>query len=219
MTMRRREFSQAALLSCATVALTTLSTQAVAQAAAPKEGRDYLKLSRPAPVDAPAGKVEVVEFFGYWCPHCAHFEPTFDAWQKKMPAYVSVRRLPVAFRDDNVPLQRLYYVLEAMGKVDELHAKVFTAVHGEKLRLNTQDEIANWVAKQGIDKAKFLEFYNSFSVAGKVRRAKQIFEAYQVDGVPSFGVAGQYFTSGSLVGNMERTLKVVEQLAETSRKG
>ena len=131
---------------------------------------------------------------------------------------MAVRRVPVAFRDDNVPLQRLYYVLEAMGKVEELHGKVFTALHVERVKLNTQDDIAAWLVKQGVDKAKFLEFYNSFSVAGKARRATQITEAYQVDGVPGLGVAGKYFTSGSLAKSMDRALAVVEHLAQPGRK-
>ncbi len=216
--MRRRDFSQAAMLSCATVTLGGVSAQALAQPTAFKEGTDYYKLGRPAPVDAPADKVEVVEFFGYWCPHCARFEPAFDAWMKKAPAHMAVRRVPVAFRDDNVPLQRLYYVLEAMGKVEELHGTVFTALHVERVKLNTQDDIAAWLVKQGVDKTKFLEFYNSFSVAGKARRATQITEAYQVDGVPGMGVAGKYFTSGSLAKSMDRALAVVEHLAQLGRK-
>lgn len=217
--MDRREFSQAAALSSVALALGASHLTASAQAAAFKEGTDYLRLQRPAPVDAPAGKVEVVEFFWYNCPHCFRFEPAFEDWARKVPAHVAVRRVPVAFRDDNVPQQRLYYALEAMGKADELHTKVFHAVHVEKQRLNTQDEIASWVAKQGVDKTKFLEFYNSFGVAGKARRATQITEAYQVDGVPALGVAGLYFTSGSMAKSMERALKVVEHLAEVSRKG
>ncbi len=216
--MRRREFSRAAVLSSAALAVGATQTPAWAQAEAYREGVDYLKLQRPAPTDAPAGKVEVVEFFWYNCPHCAQFEPVFDAWAKKAPAHVALRRVPVAFRDDSVPQQRLYFALEAMGKVDELHAKVFKAVHLEKQRLNTQDEIANWVSKQGVDKAKFLEFYNSFGVAGKARRASQITEAYQLDGVPALGVAGRYFTSGSIAKSLGRSLQVVDHLVELSRK-
>ncbi|MBY0463365.1 MAG: thiol:disulfide interchange protein DsbA/DsbL, partial [Burkholderiales bacterium] len=136
----------------------------------------------------------------------------------KAPAHMVVRRIPVAFRDNQAPLQRLYFALEAMGKVDELHGKVFTALHGDRVNLSNQDDIANWVAKQGVDKAKFLEQYNSFSMSGKVKRASQLAEAYQLDGVPAMGVAGQYFTSGSLAGTMERVLTVVEHLAEVSRK-
>ena len=213
--MQRRAFTQAALMSTATLALPS----AFAQAAAFKEGADYLKLGRPAPVDAPAGKVEVVEFFGYWCPHCASFEPTFHAWTKKVPAHVVVRRSPVAFREDTVPLQRLYFAIEAMGRIDDLHGKVFTAIHGERQRLNTTEQITEWVVKQGVDKEKFLGFYNSFGVAGKVQRAKQLSEAYQIDGVPSLGVAGQYYTSGTQAKSLQRALGVVEQLADFGRKG
>lgn len=214
--MRRREFSQVAAVSVSALACTPLTW---AQSASFKEGVDYLKLSRPAPVDAPAGKIEVLEFFWYNCPHCAKFEPTFDAWAKRLPADVALRRVPVAFRDDNVPQQRLYYALEAMNKLDELHARAFIAIHIEKQRLHTGEEIANWVAKQGVDKAKFMEFYNSFGVAGKARRAAQMAEAYMVDGVPSLGVAGRFFTSGTLAQTMERSLTVVEHLVDRVRKG
>ncbi|MEN9842862.1 MAG: hypothetical protein RLZZ612_691 [Pseudomonadota bacterium] len=214
--MRRRDFSQVAVVSAAAFVATPVSW---AQSGAFKEGVDYLKLSRPAPVDAPAGKVEVLEFFWYNCPHCAKFESSFDAWAKRVPADVVVRRIPVAFRDDNVPQQRLFYSLEAMGKLEELHARVFTAIHVEKQRLHTGDEIANWVAKQGVDKAKFMEFYNSFAIAGKARRASQLTEAYVVDGVPSLGVAGRFFTSGSIAQSMERSLAVTDHLIERVRKG
>lgn len=136
-----------------------------------------------------------------------------------MPAHVVVRRSPVAFRDDTVPLQRLYFAIEAMGRIDDLHGKVFTAIHGERQRLNTAEQITEWVVKQGVDKEKFLGFYNSFGVAGKVQRAKQLSEAYQIDGVPSLGVAGQYYTSGTQAKSLQRALGVVEQLADFGRKG
>ncbi|WP_342130175.1 thiol:disulfide interchange protein DsbA/DsbL [Hydrogenophaga sp. OTU3427] len=214
--MQRRDFTQAVLMAgtATTGLLGTAQTQAQT---AFKEGTDYLKLSRPAPVDAPADKVEVIEFFWYSCPHCNAFEPTFDAWAKKQPAHVVVKRAPVAFRDDFVPQQRLYYALEALGKVEELHRKVFHAIHTEKQRLTTQEQIADWIAKQGVDRAKFLEVYNAFGVAGKARRASQLQDAYQVDGVPSLGIAGKYFTSGSLAQNMPRTLQVAEHLIAQSR--
>ena len=215
--MQRREFTQAVLM--AGTATTGLLGAAQAQAqAAFKEGSDYLKLGRPAPVDAPADKVEVIEFFWYSCPHCNAFEPTFDAWAKKQPANVVVKRAPVAFQDSFVPQQRLYYALEAMGKVEELHRKVFNAIHVDRQRLATQDQIADWIAKQGVDRAKFLEAYNAFGVAGKARRATQLQDAYQVDGVPSLGVAGKYFTSGSLAQTLPRSLQVVEHLIAQSRK-
>ena len=216
--MQRREFTQAVLM--AGTASTGLLGASHAQAQATfKEGSDYLKLSRPAPVDAPADKVEVIEFFWYSCPHCNAFEPAFDAWAKRQPAHVVVKRAPVAFQDSFVPQQRLYYALEAMGKVEELHRKVFHAIHTERQRLATQDQIADWVAKQGVDRAKFLEAYNAFGVAGKARRATQLQDAYQVDGVPSLGIAGKYFTSGSLAQTLPRSLLVADHLIAQSRKG
>ena len=215
--MKRREFSQtvagAALIS-------TLIPSAVhAQAKKPEAGTDYMLVDPRAPVDAPAGKIEVVEFFWYACPHCNAFEPTLEAWVKKLPKDVAFRRVPVAFRDDFVPQQRLYFALETMGLLDTLHAKVFAAIHVEKLNLTRGDAITDWVVKQGVDKAKFLEQYNSFTTATKASRSTQLQNAYKVEGVPALGVAGRFYTDGSLARSMERALQVVESLVAGQRGG
>jgi len=133
------------------------------------------------------------------------------------PKNVVVRRVPVAFRDDFAPQQRLYYTLEAMGLLDSVHAKVFHAVHVERLPLNTDALIQSWVEKQGVDGKKFAETYRSFGVAGKIKRAVQLQNDFRVEGVPSLGVAGRYYTDGSLAGSMERALKVAEHLIAQSR--
>ncbi|MDP1885055.1 thiol:disulfide interchange protein DsbA/DsbL, partial [Polaromonas sp.] len=151
--------------------------------------------------------------------HCNTFEPALEEWIKKAPKDVAVRRVPIAFRPDFEPQQRLYYVLEAMNKVDELHKKVFYAIHVEKQMLNTPDLIAAWVEKQGINKAKFIETYNSFSVATKARKATQLQDAYKIDGVPALGIAGRYFTSGSMAQTMGRALQVTDYLIAQVRKG
>ena len=202
--MQRREFS----ITAATLAL---ATAARAQGQSPKEGVDYLTLDKPAATES-AGKIEVVEFFWYSCPHCNRFEPQLEEWTKKMPKDVVLRRAPVAFRPDFEPQQRLYFVLEAMNKVEELHRKVFYAIHVEKQALNSQALIADWIEKQGVDKAKFTEVYNSFPVATKARKASLLQDAYKVDGVPALGVAGKYYTSGSLAQTMERALIVTDHL-------
>ena len=215
--MKRRDFS----LACGAVMAGAgfVPSIALAQAKAPEAGVDYLVLDKRVLVEAPAGKIEVVEFFWYNCPHCHAFEPTFDAWSKKVPKDVAVRRVPVAFRDESAPQQRLYYALEAMGLVDKLHAKVFAAIHVEKKELNKGDAIADWVAKQGIDKTKFLEQYNSFSVATKASRATKLQNAYKIDGVPALGVAGRYWTDGSMAKSLERALQVVDHLVAGIRNG
>jgi protein dithiol oxidoreductase (disulfide-forming) len=216
--MQRREFS----LSAASVVAATLggaiAGPAFAQAAQPKEGADYLVLDKPVPTEAAAGKTEVVEFFWYSCPHCFRFEPQLEAWIRKAPKDVSVRRVPVAFRPDFEPQQRLYYVLETLGKVDELHKKVFDAVHVEKQPMANQDVLATWAEKHGISKAKFTELYNSFPVVTKARKATQLQDLYKVEGVPALGVAGRFYTSGSLTQTMERALQVTDYLIGISRK-
>ncbi|HQR97237.1 MULTISPECIES: thiol:disulfide interchange protein DsbA/DsbL [unclassified Polaromonas] len=217
--MQRREFSMATASVAAAASLGALSIPAQAQGPAPRAGTDFLVLDKPAPVEAPAGKVEVVEFFWYSCPHCNTFEPALDEWIKKAPKDVVVRRVPIAFRADFEPQQRLYYVLEAMNKVDELHKKVFYAIHVEKQTLKTPELIADWAEKQGLNKAKFLETYNSFSVATKARKATQLQDAYKIDGVPALGVAGRYFTSGSMAQTMGRALLVTDYLIAQVRKG
>ncbi|MCX7256111.1 MAG: thiol:disulfide interchange protein DsbA/DsbL [Polaromonas sp.] len=209
--MQRRQFS----FSAATVAAAStvgMALPALAQIK-PIEGEtEFLTLDVPAPLVAPAGKIEVVEFFWYKCPHCNAFEPTFNAWAKKLPKDVFLRRVPVGFRADFEPQQRLFFVLEALNKLDELHAKVFHTIHVEKLPLNTFEELLAWAEKQGIAKDRFAELYKSFAITSKVRKATQLQEAYAVDGVPSLGIHGRYFTSATQAGNLQRALQVTDAL-------
>jgi thiol:disulfide interchange protein DsbA len=212
--MKRRVFTQAAA-SAVAAGSTLWAAPALSQKL--EAGTDYMVLDPRAPVEAPAGKIEVVEFFWYSCPHCNAFEPTLEAWAAKLPKDVVLRRVPVAFRDDFVPQQRLYYALDAMGLVDKLHAKVFAAIHAEKQNLARGDAIAEWVAKQGVDKAKFTEQYNSFTVATKASRGTQLQNAYKVEGVPALGVAGRFYTDGSIAKSMSRALQVVDALIASTR--
>ncbi len=218
--MKRREFSLSAASAVAASALILpVAAPALAQPRQFKEGKDYRKLDKPVTPDAPAGKVDVIEFFWYSCPHCNAFEPTLDAWVKAAPKDLSIRRIPVAFNPSFVPQQKLYFTLEGMGKLDALHAKVFRAIHVEKAKLAKDDEIMAWIATQGVDVAKFKEVYNSFTVSNQVRRASQLQDAYGVEGVPSMGVAGRFYTDGTMAGSMPVVLQVVEQLVGVARKG
>ncbi len=192
---------------------------ALAQVKKPDAGIDYKVMDPRAPVDSPAGKVEVVEFFSYMCPHCNVFEPTFNAWTKRVPADVVVRRIPVSFLQNADVLQRLYFSLEAMGQVDKLHAKVFAAIHTEHRNFRDASAAADWAASQGLDRAKFLEQFNSFSTATKVTRATQLQNAYKIEGVPALGVAGRFLTDGPMAGTMERALQVVDALVAQVRTG
>ena len=210
--MKRREFSLSTASAVAASALTLpLSMNAQAQRAF-TAGKDFIKLDKPVATDAPAGKVEVIEFFWYSCPHCNAFEPAFEAWVKKVPANLVVRRIPVAFNASFVPQQKLYFALEAMNLLPKLHTTVFRAVHVERKPLNKDDAIFEWIGQQGVDVAKFKEAYNSFNTANMLRKATQLQDSYRVEGVPSMGVGGKYYTDGTLAGSMQNVLQVVEYL-------
>lgn len=210
--MHRRHFA----LGAAATAL-TLPLAARAQKSAPVEGKQYLRLKTPAPVQAGEGKVEVIEFFWYSCGHCNAFEPRFAAWKNQAPAHVEVRRLPVAFNASFVPQQKLFFALQAMPEFEAMHLKVFDAIHNRRLKLNTDEAIFAWIAQQGVDVQAFKTQYSSFTVANQVRHATQMQQAYHVDGVPSIGVAGLYYTDGTLAGS--EVLRVTDYLVAQARKG
>lgn len=215
--MNRRHFS--ARLAAGGLAITALGTSGLARAQGkPVEGTHYVKLAQPVPV--PPGKVEVVEFFWYGCPHCNAFEPMLEAWTAKLPPDVAFRRVPVAFRDEPFTShQKIFYALEAMGLVPSMHRKVFYAIHGERQRLDKPADIQAFMVKNGVDGAKFMENFNSFSTQAKVKQATRLTADYKIDGVPALGVHGRYFTSGTLAGSPQASLTVTEYLIGLARKG
>ena len=212
--MQRRDFSRAALGLGLTSVVGGAARPAWAQPAGLREGTDYRRLGKPAPVDAPAGQVEVIEFFAYTCVHCFNFEPIFTEWKKKAPPHVSVKRSPVGFNASFEPLQKLYFTLEAMGQLDTLHDRVFKAIHTDRQRLNNAEAITAWVAAQGVDKAQFTQVFNSFAITGKVRRANQLQDAYEVEATPSLGIAGRFYVPGQAA----RTLTIANTLIQEARK-
>ena len=214
--MNRREFcTHTAATGIAT--LGSFAGLAHAQGA-PVEGTHYVKLNQALAV--PPGKIEVIEFFWYGCPHCNAFEPALEAWSKKLSADVVFRRVPVAFRDEPfVAHQKIFYALDAMGLIPTLHRKVFYAIHGERQKLDKPADIQAFMQKNGVDGAKFMETFNSFSVQTKVRQASKLAADYKIDGVPAIGVQGRYFTSGALAGSTDAALVVADHLIHKVRKG
>ena len=198
-------------------ALLSLSGFVAAQGQKIEEGFDYRILPIAQPVET-KGKVEVIEFFWYGCPHCYDFESELSSWVKRQPKDVVFKRVPVAFRDDFMPHSQLFYALEAMGKGDALNEKVMYAMHKENKRLLTEPEIADWVASQGIDRNTFLATYRSFAVISKARAAKQMAEAYRIDGVPTIVMQGKYVTSPSIAGTKAKAILVMDYLEEKIRK-
>ena len=217
--MKRRDFS--ALLASAPLA--GAAGTALAQGG-PIEGKHYMVLPQALPT-AP-GKIEVVEFFWYGCPHCFAFEPAIEAWTKQLPPDVAFRKVHVAFRANVKIHQRMFYALEAMGKEAAARPAIFNAMHQQNLALDDPKSQAKFLSPLGIDPAKYQETYNSFGVVTKCQQAEKLSEAYRIDGVPSIGVAGRFLTSpsqaaaGARMGELElgqKALQITDFLIQRAR--
>jgi thiol:disulfide interchange protein DsbA len=182
-----------------------------------EEGFDYRVLPITQPIDA-KGKVEVIEFFWYGCPHCYEFEPDLKGWIKRQNKDVVFKKVPIAFREELMPHSQLFYALEALGKGDTLNDKVMFAMHRENKRLLNENEIADWVAAQGVDRNAFLAAYRSFAVLSKARAANQLGNAYRIDGVPTVAVQGKYITSPSIAGSRAKAVNIMDFLVNKVRK-
>ncbi|WP_255988969.1 thiol:disulfide interchange protein DsbA/DsbL [Chitinolyticbacter albus] len=189
--------------------------------AATTEGKEYTRLAKPQPVAAP-GKLEVVEFFWYGCPHCYAIEPYTEAWAKKLPADVKFRRVHVMWpgRSDLEGHAKIFVALEQMGIGEKYASRVFRAVQTERIELRRADTLFDWVKKQGIDQAKFKSAYNGFSMGVSLGKLSQTTQDYKIEGVPTFIVNGKYVTSPSMVGTEDgRVFQVIDELLAKERGG
>lgn len=194
------------------LAAASLLFAAAASAQAP-----FTVLSPPQPTEG-GGKIEVLEFFWYGCPHCYSLEPAVNKWLQTAPKDVVFKRVPAVPSDSWGEMAKVYYTLETMGVLDQYHPKVFDAMHKSNLNLSNRKIREKWLAENGIDPAKFAEVEKSFTVATKVNRAKQLTYAYKVDSVPRVFVDGKYYTSAEQAGGSERLFAVVDQLLVRARK-
>ena len=188
-------------LRFALLATALAASTAFASPTDPKNGVEYVTLAQPQPVQTTGKKVEVIEFFMYHCPHCNALEPSLEQWIKKQGGNIQFKRIHLPATGPNDPEAHLYLTLEAMGKAEEFQPKVFKAWHVDHLRLNTDAAIIDWVAKNGIDRNKFLDMWNSFGVMTKLHRLPQLANDYKVEGVPTIIIDGKYQTAPSIVYN------------------
>lgn len=207
MQIHRRSFVRSLV---AVAAALTLAAPAMAQTA----GKDYTPIEPPQATDNP-GKVEVIEFFSYGCPHCNDFHPLVSAWSAKLPADVTFRRIPVTFgRAAWANIARLFYALEATGDLAKLDGEVFKAIHGERLNLFEEKALNEWVVKKGVDPKKFNDAFSSFGVMSKVKRGDQMAQAFRIQGVPAVAVDGKYLAGGK---DFNETLSIADKLIAKAR--
>ena len=181
-----------------------------------KEGKDYAVLTQPQPIDT-KGKVEVIEFFWYGCPHCYDFEPVLGKWLKTLPKDVVFHRVPADF-GRWTPGVRLYYALDAIGEEERLHKDLFDAVYRDRMNFNLESEVTDWLVKKGVDRKKFSDAYNSFAVQSKISRAQQMTRTYGLNGVPTVIVGGKYMTSNTMTnGAFEPVVVIMDELIAKAR--
>jgi len=198
----------------AALSLSLVAAASNASITSPASGVDFRTLDKAQPVES-TNKVEVTEFFMYSCPHCNAFDPMLAEWVKAQGDNIVFKRVPLAFQEGQELHQKLYYALEVLGKNEELHKKIFHAIHIERKQLNDEASIADFVASQGVDRAKFVSAFESFGVQAKIKRASQLAEIYKVDGVPLLAVDGRFETSPAVVSGSVATHTEQELFADT----
>ncbi|WIM05018.1 MAG: thiol:disulfide interchange protein DsbA/DsbL [Candidatus Nitricoxidivorans perseverans] len=205
----------------ASAALFSLS--GLAGAAELKEGQHYTTFNPPRSTEA-RDKIEVTEFFWYGCAHCFNFDPILHKWLKKLPADIAFRRVPAIFPGKNgapgnwAPGAKLYYALEAMGLLEKLHGEVFDAMHIDRINLQDEKVLREWLGRKGVDAQKFFDTWNSFAIQGKVQRAQQLTLQHGLTGVPAMVVDGKYMPASGGAGSHEEITAILDQLIEKARK-
>jgi thiol:disulfide interchange protein DsbA len=217
-----RWWSVLPLLACLVLAASSFAQQA------PVAGRDYQLVKPPQPTST-GNRIEVLEFFWYGCPHCAHLQPSLNNWLKHKPADVELKHQPAAFQDSWLQLARTYYAIESLGLLDKLHGEVFAAIHDKRTldpgRLARDPaSLFDWVAARGVDRKKFIDAYNSFGVQSRTQRTIDFTMRYDIQGTPALVIDGKYLTAPSMTLKADRTIdydrfwQVVDQLIAQARK-
>ena len=180
------------------------------------EGKNYDRIKNPQPTES-GNKIEVIEFFSYGCPHCAELEPYLETWLAKLPPDVAFRRVPVFFQERWIPLGKIYYTLDALGDERKLSPDVFKAIHGQGVSLWDDKKFFDWAASKGLDRKKVEDVYNSFAVNGKMSRAKQQAQQYNIQSVPTVVVDGKFITGSERVGTHAQLPGAVDELVNKAR--
>ncbi|WP_005878530.1 thiol:disulfide interchange protein DsbA/DsbL [Oxalobacter paraformigenes] len=176
-----------------------MAASAIALPSNPQKNVDYQMLKVPQPTHS-GDKVEVIEFFGYFCPHCYAFDTALTNWARKHKKNVVFKRVAVKFSESMTLHQKMFYTLSAMDELtNELHHKIFDAVQVQRLPLRTDEQIFDFVEKNGVDRKKFTEMYNSFYVQMLGSKAVEMQTAYEIEGVPMIAIDGKYLTSPAIV--------------------
>jgi len=212
----RRAATLVPFLACG-LALLCFATPANAQEPQrPRLNYEY-RLIEPQPVST-GDKIEVIDFFWYGCPYCNELQPALEAWSKRKPADVTLRRIPAVLRDSWAPHARIYYTLEALGDAERLHQQVYHGYHVDELHMSKPEVMVEWAVKNGIARQKWLDAYSSPEVDQNVLRAKELSRLYNVQGTPSLVIDGRYLTSSGMAETVPGVIPILDELIRLARQ-
>ena len=188
-------------------------------------GTHYKVIAPAQPTNVGPGKVEVIEMFWYGCPHCFALDPVLDSWRKNKAAYVEFVRVPIMWGEVHRAHARLFYTLQALGKLEALHGNVFAEIHqNNNLLFVANDPLATQRAQlqfakdNGISDADFMKAYNSFAVQTNLQEADDLARRYRIDAVPTFVIAGKYQTDMGQAGGETNLLQLINDLAASEKR-
>lgn len=168
--------------------------------------------------ETPKDKIEVIQFFYYGCPHCFDQQPLIEDWLAKKPADVEFRLVP-ALRDDKwIPLTKAYFALDELGEAKRLHRPIYDVINFDGVMLSEEDKLFAWVARNGVEREKFLAVYNSERVQAKVEAARKATIDYGIKATPTLVVAGKYLFSSGLAGSHYEAIRLLNQTIEQARR-
>jgi thiol:disulfide interchange protein DsbA len=187
---------------------------------APVAGTDYVEIPGGQTYEPTRGQVEVVEVFGYTCPHCATFEPLVDSWKAKLPADVKFTPVAAPFGGYWVPYAKAFYTAQTMGLLDKTHDAMFRALHVDRsLPIQpppSTEQLAQWYGQYGANPQQFASTMSSFATDAKLKRAQQWLQRSGVDSTPVLIVNGKYRVTGK---SHEENLRIAEHLIARERGG
>jgi protein dithiol oxidoreductase (disulfide-forming) len=194
------------LLTCAPLAAWGADTSP------PVAGEDYIEIADGRPYLPLDGKVEVVEVFGYTCPHCAHFEPKLEQWLAKQPKYVRFTPVPGAFGGPWDAFARAYLAADQLGVAKKSHMAMFQAIHDKHsmpIQNVAPEELATFYADYGVPPQRFIDTLRSDAVDAKLKQARDFALRSKVTGTPSIIIDGKYLARGH---NFDDVLRVADYL-------
>jgi protein dithiol oxidoreductase (disulfide-forming) len=194
-----------------------LAAVPIAASAQIQVGREFNRLDPPRPV-ATGSRIELIEFFYYGCPVCYETQPLLSRWLVTAPDYVEIRRVPAMSSENWEPFAKLYYALEALEQIGRLHWPIYDNIHFEDVALNDEKVMADWVSRNGVERQKFIDAYDSPAIRAKVKAARELIKVYDVRSVPTFVIDGKYLTSASLAGGTRQVIQVLDELVKRARQ-